>query len=57
MSLASTSIKRPIFIACVAIAMVVVGWASFKSMSVDLFPDVSVPVITVQTTFTVLEPD
>lgn len=51
MSLASTSIKRPIFIACVAIAMVVVGWASFKSMSVDLFPDVSVPVITVQTTY------
>lgn len=51
MSLASTSIKRPIFIACVTIAMVVVGWASFKSMSVDLFPDVSVPVVTVQTIY------
>jgi HAE1 family hydrophobic/amphiphilic exporter-1 len=51
MSLASTSIQRPIFIACVTIAMVVVGWASFKSMSVDLFPDVSVPVITVQTNY------
>lgn len=51
MSLASTSIKRPIFIACVTIAMVVVGWASFKSMSVDLFPDVSVPVVTVQTVY------
>ncbi len=51
MSLASTSIKRPIFIACVTIAMVVIGWASFKSMSVDLFPDVSVPVVTVQTVY------
>ncbi|WP_413288129.1 efflux RND transporter permease subunit [Bdellovibrio sp. HCB337] len=51
MSLASTSIKRPIFISCVTIAMVVVGWASFKSMSVDLFPDVSVPVVSVQTIY------
>lgn len=51
MSLAGISIKRPIFIACVTIAMVVVGWASFKSMSVDLFPDVSVPVVSVQTVY------
>jgi len=51
MSLASTSIKRPIFTACVTIAMVVVGWASFKSMSVDYFPDISVPVVVVQTVY------
>lgn len=51
MSLASTSIQRPIFISCITIAMVVVGWFSFKSMSVDLFPDVSVPVVTVQTVY------
>jgi multidrug efflux pump subunit AcrB len=36
---------------CVTIAIVVVGWACYKSMSVDLFPDVSVPVVTVQTTY------
>ncbi len=51
MSLPKISISRPIFITCVTIAIVVVGWASFKSMSVDLFPDVSVPVVTVQTIY------
>lgn len=51
MSLASTSIKRPIFITSITIAMVVIGWASFKAMSVDLYPDVSVPVVSVQTIY------
>ncbi|WP_413568553.1 efflux RND transporter permease subunit [Bdellovibrio sp. HCB117] len=51
MSLPKISISRPIFTACVTIAIIVVGWASFKSMSVDLFPDVSIPVVTVQTTY------
>jgi len=51
MSLPKISISRPVFIACVTVALVVVGWASFKSMSVDLFPDVSIPVVTVQTTY------
>ncbi|WP_374031028.1 efflux RND transporter permease subunit [Bdellovibrio bacteriovorus] len=51
MSLPKLSISRPIFITCVTIAMVVVGWASFKSMSVDLYPDVSIPVVTVQTVY------
>ncbi|HEY1080480.1 MAG TPA: efflux RND transporter permease subunit, partial [Bdellovibrio sp.] len=51
MSLPKISISRPIFITCVTIAIVVVGWASFKSMSVDLFPDVSFPVVTVQTVY------
>lgn len=51
MSLPKISISRPIFMTCVTIALVVVGWASFKTMSVDLFPDVSVPVVTVQTVY------
>lgn len=51
MSLPKLSISRPIFITCVTIAMVVVGWASFKSMSVDLYPDVSIPVVTVQSVY------
>ena len=51
MSIASVSIKRPIFMTSVMIAILVAGWASFKSMSVDLFPDVSIPVITVQTVY------
>lgn len=51
MSLPKISISRPIFMTCVTIALVVVGWASFKSMSVDLYPDVSIPVVTVQTVY------
>lgn len=51
MSIASVSIKRPIFMTSVIIAILVAGWASFRSMSIDLFPDVSIPVITVQTVY------
>lgn len=51
MSIASVSIKRPIFMTSVMIAIMIAGWAAFKSMSVDLFPDVSIPVITVQTVY------
>lgn len=51
MSIASVSIKRPIFMTSVMIAILIAGWAGFKSMSVDLFPDVSIPVITVQTVY------
>jgi len=51
MSIASVSIKRPIFMTSVMIAIMIAGWAAFKSMSVDLFPDVSIPVVTVQTVY------
>jgi HAE1 family hydrophobic/amphiphilic exporter-1 len=51
MSLAQVSIKRPIFMTCVMIAIIVAGITGFKTMSVDLFPDVSIPVVTVQTTY------
>ncbi|WP_413577346.1 efflux RND transporter permease subunit [Bdellovibrio sp. HCB290] len=51
MSLPKLSINRPIFITCVTIAIVIVGWAGYKSMPVDLFPDVSIPVVTVQTVY------
>jgi HAE1 family hydrophobic/amphiphilic exporter-1 len=51
MSIASVSIKRPIFMTSIMIAILIAGWTSFKSMSIDLFPDVSIPVITVQTEY------
>jgi hydrophobic/amphiphilic exporter-1 (mainly G- bacteria), HAE1 family len=46
-SLASVSIKRPVFITCIIILMLTVGFLSFKKLPVDLFPDVNFPVITV----------
>ena len=51
MSLADISIKRPIFITSVIIGILVAGFAAFKSMSVDLYPDISIPVVTVQTIY------
>ncbi|AGH95958.1 efflux RND transporter permease subunit [Pseudobdellovibrio exovorus] len=51
MSLANVSIKRPIFITSVIIAILAAGIAGFKAMSVDLYPDVSIPVVSVQTVY------
>lgn len=51
MSFASVSIKRPIFITCVIIGILAAGIVCFKAMSVDLYPDVSIPVVTVQTVY------
>lgn len=51
MSLANVSIKRPIFITCVMIGIMVAGFMSFKKMSIDLYPEVSIPVVTVQTIY------
>lgn len=51
MSLARLSISRPVFVACIMIAIMAMGIKSYMSMSVDLFPDVSIPVVTVQTVY------
>jgi len=45
MNLAELSIKRPIFITCVIVLMIVVGILSYKKMPVDQFPDVTFPVV------------
>lgn len=51
MTLADLSIKRPIFITCTVIAMLVVGFLSLKKLGVDLFPNVTFPVVTVSTPY------
>lgn len=47
MSLADLSIKRPIFITCLVVLMLVMGFLSYKKMPVDQFPDVTFPVVSV----------
>ena len=47
MNLAELSIKRPIFISCLVILMIVLGLMSYKKMPVDQFPDVTFPVVAV----------
>ena len=51
MSLADVSIKRPTFITCVIVVMLAVGWLAMKRLGVDLFPDVTFPVVTVTTPY------
>jgi HAE1 family hydrophobic/amphiphilic exporter-1 len=47
MNISELSIKRPIFMSCVLVAMMVVGIVSFRTLPVDLFPDVTFPIVTV----------
>ncbi len=51
MSLADVSIKRPTFITCIVFIMIAVGILAMKRMGVDLFPDVTFPVVTVTTPY------
>jgi HAE1 family hydrophobic/amphiphilic exporter-1 len=46
-SLAGLSIKRPIFVTCLVILVLLVGLLSFSSIGLDLFPDVEFPVVMV----------
>lgn len=45
MNLAALSIKRPVFISCLVILMIVIGLISYKKMPVDQFPDVTFPIV------------
>ncbi|NBV50622.1 efflux RND transporter permease subunit, partial [bacterium] len=51
MNIADLSIKRPIFISCCVLASMVLGFLSMKKLGVDLFPDVTFPVVTVTTIY------
>jgi len=51
MSLSELSIKRPVFITCILLLMLVMGFFAFKKLPVDLFPDVTFPIVTVQTPY------
>jgi hydrophobic/amphiphilic exporter-1 (mainly G- bacteria), HAE1 family len=50
-SFARLSIKRPIFITCVILVTMITGYLSLRSLPVDLFPDVTFPVVTVTTPY------
>jgi len=51
MNLANLSIRRPAFIACVVILMLVLGYMSMNRLGVDVFPDVNFPIVTVNTPY------
>lgn len=45
------SVKRPVFMSSVLVALMAVGYFSFKRIPVELFPDITFPVVTVQTIY------
>lgn len=45
------SIKRPVFITCLFVLILIAGVISLKKLAVDLFPDVTFPVVMVQTPY------
>jgi HAE1 family hydrophobic/amphiphilic exporter-1 len=50
MILADVCVRRPVFATMLVGSLVVVGWFSYKSLTLDLFPKVDMPVVTVTTT-------
>jgi hydrophobe/amphiphile efflux-1 (HAE1) family protein len=51
MYLSNTSIKRPVFTTMIIVALVVLGFVSYRQMNVDLFPDVDFPFVVVTTVY------
>lgn len=51
MNPADLSIRRPIFISCLVILMLAVGFISMRRLPVDMFPDVTFPVVMVFTVY------
>ncbi|HEV8712599.1 MAG TPA: efflux RND transporter permease subunit, partial [Candidatus Binatia bacterium] len=50
MILADMCVRRPVFATMLVGSLVVAGWFSYKSLTLDLFPKVDMPVVTVTTT-------
>jgi len=51
MFLSDLSIKQPVLATMLAVTLVTLGVYSYRELSVDLFPDVEIPVLTIQTTY------
>jgi hydrophobe/amphiphile efflux-1 (HAE1) family protein len=51
MILSDVSIKRPVFTAMVILALMSLGLLAFRSIGVDQFPDVSFPIVVVNTVY------
>jgi len=51
MDLAELSIRRPIFFTCLVIVMIAMGGIAYKNIGVDLFPNVTVPIVAVTTAY------
>lgn len=57
MSLAQLSIRRPVFITCLVILLLTLGLMSLNKLPVDLFPEVTFPVIVINTSYPGASPE
>jgi len=57
MFLSELSIKQPVLATMMAVALVVLGIYSYRELSIDLMPDVEIPVLTVQTRYPGASPE
>jgi HAE1 family hydrophobic/amphiphilic exporter-1 len=51
MNISELSIRRPVFVTCLLILIMVLGGFAFKKLPVDLFPDVTFPFVMVSTPY------
>src|SRR5947207_5744 len=57
MFLSNLSVRRPVFAAVMMLALVALGIASYRRLSVDLFPSVEIPVISIVTLYEGASPE
>ncbi|MEY4511006.1 MAG: hypothetical protein RLZZ450_3128 [Pseudomonadota bacterium] len=57
MKLSDVSIKRPIFTAMIMLAILVFGAVMYKRLSVDLFPKVDFPIVTITVVYPGADPE
>ena len=51
MFISSVAIRRPVLTSMGILALVVFGWVSLRGLSLDLFPKVDFPIVTIKTVF------
>jgi len=57
MFLSDISIRRPVFATMMMVTLVVLGIVAYKRLSLDEYPDVTYPVIIVQTSYPGTSPE
>jgi HAE1 family hydrophobic/amphiphilic exporter-1 len=55
--LSAMSIRRPVFTTMIMLGLIVLGIFSFSGLPIDQFPDVDIPVVTVQTVYPGASPE
>jgi len=57
MKISEVSINKPVFASMVMLSLVVFGLTAYRSIGVDLFPDVDMPVVTVSVVYEGADPE